>query len=236
MEYLEPYCGAASVLFNKNPSVNEVINDIDEGAINIFKMLRFNSAEFIAKLKKLKYSADVFKYYREAQDDTSITYLDQAVGEYVLRRMSRDGLKKAFAWSDRKRGGQPGDVNAWMTALDMLPKLATRLESVFVLNKPAVDVIKVFNDPNCLLYCDPPYLPETRVSKAAYNFEMTKEEHEELAAVLLAFKGKAIISGYPSATYNKLYKGWKCVKRKIANHSSQQKTKQQKTECIWKNF
>lgn len=44
--------------------------------------------------------------------------------------MSRGGNGDAFAWSERLRGGKPGDLNGWETRLEMLPALAQRIASV----------------------------------------------------------------------------------------------------------
>jgi DNA adenine methylase len=241
MNYLEPYCGAASVLLNKKPpsslEFEETINDLDEGVTLIFKMLRDNTQEFIDYLKKIKYCKEVFRGALECKDERQITFFHQAINSFILRRMSRDGLMKAFAWSERLRGGQPGDLNAWETALnDVLPLVAERIKSVYILSRPALEVIDKWNHPNTLIYCDPTYLHETRVSPDSYELEMTEADHIELARALNRFQGKAMISGYYSTLYYRLYKGWKCVKKKIPNHSSQAKVKKIKTECIWKNF
>lgn len=235
LTYVEPYCGGANVFFNKPKSKIEVINDTDTGLVQIYRALRDEPKEFIRRLKICKYCEETFD---RALKKTEIEdYLEFAVNEFILRRMSRGGLKKAFAWSERMREGKPGDINAWKTALEGLPVLGERLQEIFIFNKPALDVIKSFSNANTLLYLDPPYLQETRVSKNAYTaHEMDTDDHIQLAGILNKFHGKVILSGYASPLYNRLYKGWKVCKRKVANHSSQQKTKQTKTEIIWKNF
>ena len=35
---------------------------------------------------------------------------------------------------------------------------------------------------NVLIYCDPPYMPETRTSRARYRHEYTVADHERLYA------------------------------------------------------
>jgi len=236
-DYLEPFCGAASVLLNKDKPTSgiEVINDTNVGLIQIFRALRDEPTHFVKKLKKTRYSEHVFERElttkRESED-----YIDHAFNEFVLRRMSRGGLKKAFAWSERLRGGQPGDVNAWKTMLKELPDTADRISEVKILNEKAVKVIRAFDSENTLCYCDPPYLHNTRVSTKAYEDEMTDDDHIALADALNKFRGKVVISGYQSMLYKRLYADWKCVKKQVANHSSQQKTKSVKVECIWTNY
>lgn len=233
MTYLEPFAGAASVLINKVPSREEAINDLDKGVVNIFRALRDESKEFIGRLRKLKYAEPTFLKAVEQSAKPVEDYLEHAVNEFILRRMSRGGLKKAFAWSNRTRGGQPGDVNAWNTALDLLPTISERLQGVFIFNNHAVQVIRAFDREDTLVYADPPYLHETRISKDAYAVEMDTDGHIQLADALNRFRGKAVVSGYPSTLYNRLYKGWKCVKQRVANNASQKRQKQFKTEVLW---
>jgi DNA adenine methylase len=235
MTYLEPFCGGASVLLNKNPSEDEVINDLDENIVILFRVLRDQCTEFLRKIKKVPYKESTFKAALKASPEEA-SDLQKAVNEFIIRRMSRGGLKKNFAWSNRTRGGQPGEVNAWNTILDLIPEISERLHNVIILSKPAVELLKVFNEPNVLCYCDPPYLPETRESLDAYTHEMIVDDHIELGEILNNFKGKVIISGYPSRLYSKIYKGWNCEKKKIPNHASQQKVKPIKLELLWRNF
>ena len=234
MTYLEPFCGGASVLLNKKPSKEEIINDLDINIIILFRILRDQCTQFIRKIKKIRYKELNFETAIKKQDFSGD--LEKAINEFILRRMSRGGLKKAFAWSNRERGGQPGELNAWETIIDLIPSISERLHNVIILNKPAIPLLKIFNDPNMLVYADPPYLHETRESPDAYTHEMMVDDHIELAEVLNNFKGKVLISGYPSRLYNRLYKNWKCEKKKMPNHASQQKVKPIKIELLWRNF
>ena len=232
--YLEPFCGGASVLLNKKPSEEEIINDLDENLISLLRVIRDQPIEFIRKLKKIRYKESTFL---NALNNNELNGdFARAINEFVLRRMSRGGLRKNFAWSNRKRGGKPGEVNAWKTILDLIPEISKRLNNVLILNKPAISVLKVFNDPKVITYCDPTYVPDSRENLEAYKHEMTIDDHIELAEVLNSFKGKVLISGYPSRLYNKLYKNWKCSSKKIPNHASQQKIKPIKIELLWTNF
>ena len=226
MTYLEPFCGGASILLNKEKSDIEIINDIDLEVIQIYQALRDEPKEFIRRLNRCKYSEETFE--KTVKKEKSEDYLENAVNEFVIGRMSKGGLKKAFSWSNRLRGGQPEEVNTWMTTIKTLPCVSERLKEVYIFNKPALEVMKAFNLPNTLVYCDPPYLHETKVSKTVYSSEMTTDDHIELSHILNSFKGKAIISGYSSPLYNRLYKGWNTEKKKV--------TKENKIEIIWKNY
>lgn len=234
MTYLEPFCGGANVLLNKKKSKIEVINDLDLNIIQIYRALRDEPKEFIRRLNICKYCEETFQ--KASNKEVFEDYLDQATNEFIARRMSRGGMKKSFAWSERLRGGQPGDVNAWQTSLKTLNDLSERIKEVYAYNDSAIKIMKDFNSTDTLVYCDPPYVADTRVSKSVYTHEMSNEEHIELAEFLNNFKGKVLISGYASPLYKKIYKNWNVSKKKIANHSSQQKEKEKKEELLFTNF
>jgi DNA adenine methylase len=92
MTYLEPFCGGANVLLNKKKSTVEIINDLDSSVINIYQALRDEPKEFIRRLNLCKYTEETFE--RSLKKTQYDDYLDQAVNEFILRRMSRGGLKK----------------------------------------------------------------------------------------------------------------------------------------------
>ena len=238
LNYCEIMCAGASVFLNKELSPIEIINDLDKGVVSIFKALRDEPKEFITKIKKIKYSEKSFQNALKKSQETFIDYIDQAINEYILRRMSRGGMKKAFAWSDRMRGGQPGDINAWKTSIKQLPLIANRVKNAIILNKDFIEIFKNWDEENTFFYIDPPYLPSTRVegSTQIYDYEMTEDQHVDLLYLIKNCRGKVLLSGYPSILYNRSLKGWKIKKKNIANHSSQSKTKERRIECLWMNY
>lgn len=236
--YCEPMCAGASILLNKNPSQLELVNDLDKGITCIFKALRDEPKEFIDRIKKIRYTERTFKMALNKDPKELEDYIDKAVNEYCIRRMSRGGMKKAFAWSDRQRGGKPGDVNAWETMIKELPIIAERIKNVVILNKNVFDILKVWDEDNTIWYLDPPYLPSTRSDGATeiYEHEMSVDNHIDLLNFAKNARGKIIISGYSSPLYNRNLKGWKCKKKNVANHSAQTKTKDRRIETIWFNY
>lgn len=234
MTYIEPFCGGANLLLSKKKSKIEIINDLDINVINIYRALRDEPKEFIRRLNLCKYCEETFNRACKKLKLPIEDYLDHALNEFIATRMSKSGMKKAFAWNKTLQTTNPKDVNAWLSSVKSLPELAERLKEVFIFNKSAIEIIQAFNGPNTLVYCDPPYLHEARVSKTVYSSEMPTDDHIELSHILNNFDGKVIISGYASPLYNRLYKGWNIDKKKM--NSSQKKSKDKKVEVIWKNF
>lgn len=238
LTYVEPMCAGASVFLNKLPATQEVINDLDKGLISVFKSLRDEPKEFIDRIKRIKYTERAFKMAQNRAKEGFDDYLDHGVNEYMIRRMSRGGMKKAFAWSERIRGGKPGDVNAWETMIEELPLIAERIKNAVILNKSMFDITRVFDEEDTLWYLDPPYLPNTRTDGATqvYEHEMTVEDHIAMLNFAKNSRGKVLISGYSSPLYNRTLKGWKVKKKNVANNSGQGKTKERRVEVLWTNY
>lgn len=234
LKYLEGCGGGASVLLQKQKSVTEIYNDADENLANIFGHCVNNTEQFIKVVEQLVYSEETFT---QAQNTIyPLGSFEAAINELVLRRMSRGGLKTAFSWSERLRNNQPGDLNGFESFKQQLPLVAERLKDVQILCCDIKKILNDFNDPDWLIYLDPPYLPSTRKVPKVYGKEMTEKEHIELAELLQNVKSKVILSGYPSQLYMKLYRDWNIASTSIANHSGQNKKKEKRIELLWMNY
>ncbi len=249
--YIEPFAGGLSVLLNRTRATREVVNDLNPWVARFWEVMtdetRFN--RMWNRVSRTEYRAESFAlakgWLRETTGpDSEIPWADLSRCEFasfflIQNRMSRGGLGKDFAWSDRLRGGQPGDVNAWKTFVGgEILRIHSRFSGVEVHNDNATTVIKAFDAPDALIYCDPPYLHETRTHRKAYGpFEMTTEQHQELLEMLLACKGKVFLSGYRSVLYDGVLElaGWTRHEFDMPNHSGQGKSKQRRIECLWES-
>lgn len=239
MKYVETCGGACSVLLNKIRSKSEIYNDLDITLYNLLYYLKNEPDKFMAEIADVQYNEETYKKAAwNIKNKKAWGFgLHGAIDELIIRRMSRGGLRNSFGWSNRKRGGKPGDVNAWDTfKLYHLPMICERLKNVELRNEHVADLVKNEDSENTLFYIDPPYLHSTRSVPAAYNVEMTEGEHLLLSQVLQDVKGKVVLSGYYSQLYAKLYKGWTMVAKEVANHAGQAKKKQRRIECLWMNF
>jgi DNA adenine methylase len=232
--YLEPFGGGASVLLNKQLVEVETYNDIDLRLSRFFCALRDRGEEFIRRVSLIPYSQVEFEKSREyplGADD-----LEKAICDFVRWRQSFAGKGESWSYTTtRARGGMAGDVNAWWTAIDALPQIIDRFRRVQITCQSAFEAIPRYDHSEALIYCDPPYLHETRhqSSTNVYHTELNKNEHTELATLLKKCKAAIVLSGYNSDLYNDLYAGWHKVTRRIANHAAGGKSKNRETECLW---
>lgn len=218
LRYCEPFCAGASVFLNKKRSIEETISDIDKGVICIFKALRDEPREFIGRIKRIKFTENTFvRAHRRNQAHTN-DYIDQAINEFVLRRMSRGGLKKSFSKAEE---------NAWNTTCEHLPLLSKRIRKTNIVCGCFKDVFKVWDEEDTFSYLDPPTLPDPNLP-SSYEHEISTDDHVVMLNLAKTARGKVAISGHPSPLYNRHLTGWKCVK---TNHASSKKV-----EMLWMNY
>lgn len=212
--YIEPFSGCATVLLNKDPSKTEVLNDKDPDLIKIYQALRDEPKEILRRLNIYKCCEETFA--RALKKTKFDDYLDAAVNEIILRKMSKLEKKETFQ-----------NNVMWQSTIENLSLISKRIKEVYVLKESAFKIIEIFNEKNSIIYCNPPYLYETNTSKKVYQSDMETDQHIELSHLLNVFKGNVIISGVSSPLYKRLYKGWKTEKKKCVGG---------KIEVIWKNF
>ena len=235
--YLEAFGGAASVLLNKAPVEVEAYNDLDLKITRLFRVLQKQGREFVERVQFIPYSQ--YEFETAAAYGFGASELDKAVCDFVRWRQSFGGRGTTWSYTTRRaRGGMAGDVNAWWTAIDQLPEIVERLRRVQILSQPALEAIRRFDHCDALIYCDPPYVHETRApnSRDVYGIEMTEQEHAELGEVLKRCVSKVVISGYPSALYEDMFRSWRRVEFDIANHAAGGRKKSRKRETLWLNW
>jgi len=231
MTYVEPFCSGAAILLNKNPSETEVICDIDDGIVAMFKGIRDEPKEFISRIKRTKYSERAFKIAFNKSQNEFEDYLDKAVNEYILRKMSRGGLKKVFAWSDKF---SDDSENTWEAITDSLQEISDRIKNTTMLCKSFVQVLKAWDESETFFYLDPPALRSIPIEDTAEPLELSVEDHMNLIHLAKNSKAKVMISGYSCPLYNRSLKNWKCKKKTLP--ATQVKTKDRRIECVWFNY
>jgi len=126
-----------------------------------------------------------------------------------------------------------GVVSRWLGSIEELPEVALRLLRVQIENRPAIEVIRLYDSPETLFYCDPPYPHGSRGDSKAYQYEMDDAAHRELAAALCGCRGRVAISGYRCDLMDTLYRDWR---REDAPAKLCHSVKTERREALWMNF
>ena len=228
--YLEPFFGSGAVLFNKPRSNIETANDLDGNVVNLFYWIRKDPERLAHEIYYTPYARQVYEVaFREIPEDS----FESAVNFYIRLNMGH-GFRtngEKVGWKNDVQGREKAyAAHDWVNLPDKIMQAAERLRGVQVENRPAAELIPRFNYRNVLIYCDPPYMLQTRHGKQ-YRHEMDDKDHEELLALLLKHKGPVLISGYDTELYRDMLSDW-AKYEKIAYSQVCSKKK----EVIWMNF
>jgi len=233
MTYLEPFFGSGSIFFQKERSVIETINDLDNDISNLFMQIRDNSDELKLLLVNTPWSRDEYNLSFE-KADSNLEQARRCIVRFWFTVGANVRSKNGMRFEINKN---TGGYNYFHLKLpEVIEKVSERLRHskkniVQIENRSVFELIPKYDRENVLMYLDPPYLLNTRKNKKVYTHEFTDSEHEELLKLIVCSKAKIIISGYMNDLYKNFLNGW-IMKKTIAKDQAGNS----KTECIWMNY
>lgn len=231
--YVEPFFGGGQFFFFKPPSKREIINDSNPHLMQMWETIKLTPKPLIDILQKTPYDESSFDGARYSSISGSPE--EHAAKTFILYRQSLGGRGKSFGKSshNRLRRGMPDNESAWLSAIDLIAPNSSRLDKVDISIGNALDILRNYDGDDSLFYLDPPYLPETRVSKLVYENEMGFAEHEHLLQTIIGLKGKVMLSGYESPLYDQYLQGWKRTEINVPNNAAGGIKKKRSFEIIW---
>lgn len=237
-QYFEPFCGSMAVLFAKDPSQKETVNDLHGDLINLARVVQSSgqAEELYERLQRTLFCEDLLNQAKAVleMDKPKIDGWDppdhpvvRAYWYFIASWMGRNGTagtaridyQLAVRWT--KGGGSP--TVRWKHAVDSLPAWHNRLRNVVILNRDAFQILDRFEDvPETAIYIDAPYDALTRAKGATKNGRggkylhefnhaegMFGDDHTRLRDVLAAYKhARIVVSYYDHPRIRELYDGW----------------------------
>lgn len=161
--YVEPFAGGAAVLYAKDPSPQEVLNDRDPEIAFMHRFIRDHSPEDRAALAKREWTIrkETHERLKEMNPESD-----------------RDRFYKAFYLTrssyGKMRGGSFNPANAGVR-IDFpanIERAQARLKNVAISNKDYLEVLKEHDSPETFFYIDPPYPGEFNL----FDFGFKEEE------------------------------------------------------------
>ena len=232
--YLEPFFGSGAVLFRKERSAIETVNDLDDDVVNLFEWIKKDPERLAHEIYFTPYARAEYERAYAAMNTETDSF--KRAADFCTRMMMGHGFRttgEKVGWKNDVQGRERSYATGqWCSLPDRIIEAAERLRGVQIENKPAVDLIKRFNYPNVLIYADPPYVLSTRYgAKKQYRHDMTDDDHMELLEALRAHTGPVIISGYQSELYDAGLPGWYKATKKARTQ-----TTAERQEILWMNF
>jgi DNA adenine methylase len=237
--WVEAFCGSAALTLAKAPAPIEIINDIDNEIVNLFKQLRNNYEELHRQIELTPYASQELSDARiKNVNDSDI---ERARKFLVQSMMAVNGIfgeeRGGFSLSDSyTRNNREARVNRWNNLPERLAKVVGRLKDVRIENRDALDLLEKYVDrPATLVYLDPPYLGDRT---NGYNIDANDENyHTRLLKLANKANCMIFISGYENKLYETLLsaeRGWHKKTIDTTTKGSRGNS-QARIEVIWMN-
>lgn len=189
--YIEVFGGGASVLFSADKHAKfEVYNDSNGDLVNLFRCIKYHREELQREIRYYLNSREMFLDIRQKLSCTGFTDIQRAAMFYVL-------VKTSFGADARSYGCFSREIKT-----DCFADVEKRISSVEIEHKDFEDLIKQYDRPDALFYCDPPY----HTTEDSYSERFSETDHYRLNGVLTALKGRFILSYNDDDFVRNLYK------------------------------
>lgn len=214
MIYIEPFVGSGSILFQKHPSKEEIINDIDKKMIIIFNGFKNYLGKDIKHSVNGYYTKEDFKKILDYEPKSDF---EEFIKTFLSIRLSYFGNGKDYSTRP---------------TLNFKRDYYDRLKDVKIMNCDYKTPINQYDSPNSFIYLDPPYENSNKT-----HYDNHTIDYNELKNVLSNIKGKFLCSINDSENIRDIFKEFniKKVKTKYLNVKGGGQTKD-KTELLISNY
>lgn len=228
--YVEPFGGAFSVGLRKPRSGQEIYNEINPRIHNFMVQVKGSCHELIERLEGMPPpTKEYLQQFWEPHSDP----IQDAAYIYYLSQHTFHGV------GGRWLGGTSEERLNARPKLDHLLAVSHRLRWTQLWQENYSMVIRqVADDPQALIYCDPPYLHQTRSQdsrrgehlppRTQFAYELTAEDHEQLLGLITQVNCQVVISGYECDLYNNYLEGWVVTSTATTTNGGDKKK-----EMIW---
>lgn len=224
--YVEAFAGGAQVLFKKEPSKVEVLNDLDGEIVNFYRVCQSHHEELLRYFRFALVSRTWFGLHK-ATNPESLTDIQRAARYLYI-------LKGSFASlvcnpNYHYHVVQPPGFN-----LERLPELIEkahqRLKRVQIESLPYHEILLRYDRPATLFYLDPPYW-----GRKLYRYNFTEADFVGFEERLRKLKGKFVLSLNDLPEVRALFRRFRIRPVELA-YTSQKKAGRLYKEVLITNF
>lgn len=183
--YVEPFAGAAALLFAREPARHEVLNDTHGELVRLYRVVTHHLDEFVRQFRWSLTSRQMFKWLQMQQVDT-LTDIQRAARFYYLQRLTFGGKVKGQSFGISATAPKRFSI---LRLEEDLSDAHLRLHDVVVENLPWQVCMSRYDTPDTLFFCDPPYW-----QTEGYGGQFGIEQYRELAEVMASIKGRVILT------------------------------------------
>ena len=196
VQYVEPFCGGASLFWAKKPSEHEVINDYDLRIFNFWQVLQSDFNKLQEKIQSTLHSEAIYYHAKDILKSELKDKIEYAWAFWVQTQMSfSNKIYGGFAFNSL---GQTSLLlsNKKNSFVGVFHK---RLNKVEIFNRDALELILSKDTKDTFFYFDPPY-----AESHCGHYEKSKDVYYGLLELLPKLKSKWLMSSYPSEQLTEL--------------------------------
>lgn len=209
--YVEPFCGAAWVFFNKEPSKTEIINDRDNELVTFWRVIQNHLPAFLDYFKHAIMSRQLWEW-EKMKNPATLTDIQRAVRYYYLQRLGFAGKTKGRTFGSGTV--KPPNINL-STIEETLMEIHWRLQRVTIEHLDAITCIGRYDRPHTFFYIDPPYF----FNQKSYAVTFDQADFRTLERVLRGLTGRFILSLNDCKEVRDLFKGFNMERVKLTYSS-----------------
>lgn len=200
--YIEVFAGSAAVFFNKPRSPVEVINDINDELIDMYRVVRDEGLSVIRAVGWMPYARSLFQEAMQIYQSSKFAEIDRISRAIIFIYIHKIMFNK---YSPHFSAGHKVCLDYNMNLMKRLWKSRLRLDNVMIECLKFDDLIKKYDKgDNTVFYCDPPYYV-TLKKKEYYKFKFEQRHHDKLAEMLKNLNSKFLLSYDDVPEIRKMY-------------------------------
>ena len=195
LKYVESFVGGGSFFFNKEPSVKEVINDLDPIIYQIYKTVKDDPDDVERRVNGTYNEKDFYKI----KDMRPTSNIGIVVRHMLLNKLSFMGTGSIYNTTKKKVRIIDVDYSYY----------SVRLKHTTILNEDYKKVIATHDSKDTFFYLDPPYENTGKSINEYKDIDL-----EELRDILSSINGKFLLSINNSARVRALFRPFYITKMK----------------------
>lgn len=211
--WIEVFAGTAAMTLAKTPHRVEHINDLNGGVVNLFRVLR--DADARDRLcEAIEMTPWAQQELIDCQYDTYHSDPVEHARRFLVASWQTIGGKQQAGTGWRIQRDESWPMGTWRRIPDRIRSAAQRLKEVYIHRRHCFDMVDNFRDrEDALFFLDPPYpLSLTGTHRQqVYEYDMSEQEHWQLAMLLRRVRGKVILTMAQGSVYDTALGDWRTL-------------------------
>lgn len=226
--YVEVFAGGAGVLFKKEPSKAEVLNDLDKELITFYRVIKNHPEEFHRQFKFSLVARDEFERLKNVDPET-LTDIQRACRYFYLQKNAFGGKVTGQTFGTATTG--PPSFNLFNLE-NIIHDAWLRLARVTIEREDFRKLIPHYDRPHSFFFLDPPYW-----KRPGYRHDFIEQDFLDLAEILADLKGRFLMTINDTPEVRKIFKRFTIeeVQLKYSVTNSAKVRAKQNTELLISN-